>query len=145
MNDVKTKINELRDEVERLNYEIRELERQNSNFYIGVYAVGDSDYWDEYYCRLGFISEEQAKAWVDEQEQNIEVVNARYFEVTKEIYNKFGDWVCLDKLQKSINRNNPTIKKLEGVDSFEDSVNKAIEDLSKEIGIKHLSFRHPVK
>lgn len=142
MNDVTTKINELRDEVERLEYEIRELEKQNSNFYIGVCEIGNGDYWDEYYHRLGFISEEQAKTWV--YEQDTDVYNARYFEVTKEIYDKFWDWACLDKLRKAINRYDPAINKLEGVDSFEDSVNKAIKDLAKEIGIEHLSFMHPV-
>lgn len=53
MNDVTTKINKLREEVERLESEIREFELQNSNYYIGVCAIGDGDYWDEYYHRLG--------------------------------------------------------------------------------------------
>ena len=143
MNEVSKRIEELRNEIYRLEGEIRELERQNSNFYIGVCKIGDGDYWDEYYHRLGFISEEQAKTWVDEQERNTDVYNARYFEVTKEIYDKFCDWVCLDKLRISINRYCPSINKLEGVNSFEDSVNKAIKDLAKEIGIEYLSFMHP--
>ena len=144
MNETTKKIEELRDEIERLEYEIRELERKNSNFYIGVYVIGDGDYWDEYYTRLGFISEEQAKNWVVEQEDDENVYSAKYFEVTEEIYNKYWDWYCLDKLQKSINRYNTAIDNLEGVDSFEDSINKAITDLAEKLEIKYLSFMHPV-
>lgn len=143
MNEITKKIEELRDEVYRLNVEIRELEKQNSNYYIGVYEVGDGDYWDEYYCRLGFISETEASVWVDKQYRGDNVYNARYFEVSEEIYNKYGDWCALEKLKQDINTYNKAIKELEGVYDFEKMVNKAIDNLAKEIGIKYLSFMHP--
>ena len=143
MNEITKRIDELRKEINRLDYEIRELERQNSNFYIGVCDIGNGDYWDEYYHRLGFISEENAKAWVSEQLEDEDVYDARYFEVTAEIHNKYNDWVQLDKLKNAINRYNSEIDKLDGVDVFEETVDKAIKALAKEIGIRHLSFMHP--
>lgn len=145
MNETTKKIMELREEISRLECEIRELEQKNSNFYIGVYSICDGDYWDEYYCRLGFISEELAKKWVKEQKCDNGVYDARYFEVTEDKYKRFGDWYALDTLQRSINTYNSEIQKLECVYTFEESVNNAIVNLSKEIGIKYLSSMHPVE
>ena len=39
MNETTKRIKELRNEVDRINHEIFELERKNSNYYIGVYSV----------------------------------------------------------------------------------------------------------
>lgn len=144
MNETTNKINELRNEMRQLEYKIRELERENSNFYIGVYSIGDGDYWDEYYCRLGFISEEKAKTWVEEYlNDNDEVFDTRYFEVSEEKYKKFGDWYELDMLHKSLNTYNSEIRKLEHVYEFVESVNEAIVNVSEEIGINDLSSMHP--
>ena len=82
MNETTKKIKELREEVERLNSEIMKLERENSKFYIGVCYDGDDNYRDEYYHRLGYITEEEAKAWANEQLNKEDVYKARYFEIT---------------------------------------------------------------
>ena len=143
MNEKSKKIKELRDEVKELLYEIHKLQKENSNYYIGVYSIGNGDYWDEYYCQLGFITEETAKRWTEVLNEEEYVYEVKYFEVTEEIYHKYGDWRYLDELKASIRRYNRAIKNLEGVDSFYETVERAIEDLAKEIGIGHLSFMHP--
>lgn len=144
MNETTKRIKELRNEVDRINHEIFELERKNSNYYIGVYSVGNCDYWDDYYCQLGFITEEQAKTWAKDKRNEFEdVYSARYFEVTEEIYEKFGEWRSLYKLQESIAIGNPAIGKLEGADRFKEVVDEAVTNLTKEIGIEHPSFMYP--
>lgn len=143
MNETTKKIEELRNEIATIEQKIRELERVNSNYYIGVYSVGDGDYWDEYYRRLGFISEEKAKEWVEEQEADADVYTARYFEVTEEIYKKYISWENLDNLYTAINMYDKSIDELEGVVKFKDSVEEAIKALANEIGIEFLSFMHP--
>ena len=146
MNETTKKINELREEIEKLENEIYELKRKNSNYYIGVCKVGDFDYWDEYYYQLGFITEADAEAWVEKQRDDEDCVfDAKYFEVTKEIYDKYDDWYRLDNLKGNINLYSLAINKLEGIDSLRKSVDKAIEDLAKEIGIEYLSFMHPAR
>lgn len=145
MNETSKKIKELRNEINRLKDEITELEKKNSNYYIGVIKCGNGDYWDEYYYRLGFITEADAKSWVDHMfnTDEVEVYDATYFEVTKEIYQKYGDWFALDELRCAINTYNTEIRKLEGVYKFINSVDNAMSNIAKEIGIEYLSFMHP--
>ena len=145
MNETTKKINELREEIARINSEIHKLERENSNFYIGVCYYGDEDYWDEYYSGLGFITEEQAKTWRGERYKDNNVYQVDYFEVTKEIYDKFGSLYNLDRLNHRLIDYDPIIGKLEGFVSFKESVDKAIKDLAKEIGIEDISFMYPEK
>lgn len=145
MNEATKKIKELREEIARINTEIRKLERENSNFYIGVRCYGNGDYWDEYYSRLGFITEDKAKTWCSECYEEEDIHNASYFEVTKEIYDKFGSWYNLDRLNYRLKDYDPIIGKLEGFVSFKESVDKAIKDLTKEIGIEFLSFMYIAK
>lgn len=143
MNETTNKIKELREEIDRIEAEIYKLERQNSNFYIGVCKVGDGDYWDEYYHRLGYTSEDKAKAWVEEQYKDYAVWDAYYFEVSEEMYDKYGDWKILYKLDRRINTYDTAIKNLDGVDEFKKTVSDAIQNVAREIGIEYLSFMHP--
>lgn len=145
MNEVNKKIEELRNKISMLEREIADLEEQNSNWYIGMYSIGDGDYWDEYYVRLGYITEDRAIAWVDKTRNNEydEVYEAHYFPVDKERYDKFGDWCNLDRLLKDINTYSPAIRNLKGAIEFKATVDKAIQDLAKEIGIRYLSYMHP--
>ena len=143
MNELNEKIWELRDKIEELEHQIEDLERQNSNWYIGVYTIGDGDYWDEFYCQIGYMTEDRAKDWAEYRASNEDIYEARYFAVTEEVYKKYGSWRNLDELSKSINMYDPVVRNLKGVVSFRDDVNQAINDLAKELGIKYLGFMHP--
>lgn len=145
MNETTKKIKELREEIARIKTEIEKLERENSNFYIGVRYYGDGDCWDEYYSRLGFITEDKAKTWRSECYKKGDIHNVSYFEVTKEIYDKFGSWYNLDRLLDGIKMYDPIIGGLEGSANFRASVEKAIKDLTKEIEIEYLSFMYPAE
>lgn len=142
MNETNIQIKELREKIEELEERIAVLKSKNSNYYIGVYSIGDGNYWDEYYCRLGCITEEQAEDWVNKTLDG-DVYEAWYFDVTEEKYKKFGDWFELDKLRRSINMYNAAISGLKNVDTFVNTVGEAIRELAKEIGIEYLSFMHP--
>lgn len=144
MNEITKRIEELKSEIYRIEGEIRELEQKNSNYYIGVYTCGDCDEYEHYYLRLGFISEGEAKEWANKQQEDKYVDSAKYFEVTEEIYDKYYDWYCLDQLRKGINMYNQAIRNLEGIASVEKAVNKAINDIAKELGITSLTYEHPV-
>lgn len=148
MNEITNKINELKNEKYRIEAEIRELERQNSNYYIGVSYESDGKYgYDKYYYRLGFISEEEANTWVREQlleDDDWCKTIPTYFEVSEEIYKKYNDWATLDKLYMTIDRNDDAIRKLDGLDGFKKTVSDAIENVAREIGIGSLSENYPV-
>lgn len=105
------RIEELKEEVKKLKNEIEELERENSGYFIGVYKTLDGDYSDDNYCRLGFISEAKAKEEIDEIGSENGAVSTRYFEVSKEDYDKFMYWGQLDNLIGAVNLYNPVMKK----------------------------------
>ena len=144
MNEITKRIEELKSEIYRIEGEIRELEHKNSDYYIGVYSCDECGDYEHYYRQLGFISEAEAKEWADRQLEDTYADRAEYFVVTKEIYDKYYDWYCLDQLRKGINTYNQAIRNLEGIASVEKAVDKAINDIAKELKISNLTYEHPV-
>ena len=145
MNETTKKIYEIREEIKKLEWEIFELERKNSDWFIGMYTVGNYDYWDDYYLPLGFITEERAKKWVYDKTEDEDVRDAKYFAVTEEIYYKYREWQYLDDVYFTLKAYSAELNHLEGFYSFKNDVWGAIKNLTKDIGIEEdqLSFKHP--
>ncbi len=90
--EIDKKIDELNDKIYDLEREKRELENINKQYFVGMTTTDmyGSDYWDEFFYPLGFITEAEAIEWVDKHEEH-EYCPPRYYEVAKDEY----DAICL--------------------------------------------------
>lgn len=86
--EIDNKINELSSQIQRLKDERHDLERLNKQYFVGHFSNDDGrDYWDEYFCPIGYTTEAEAKAWIEKRDNGDSRVAPRYLSLTKEEYN----------------------------------------------------------
>ncbi len=139
MNEIIERIAKIEEEINRLTEEKRELVKQNSNYYIGVESIGDGNYWDEYIHRLGFITEEVALEWQNEDVPSY-VIGREYYAVNEEQYKLYGEWYSLYEAFKALYPN--CVANLDSVCAARDSIENRILNIVDELAIEYPEFQH---
>lgn len=142
MNEIDKKIKEMKDEISRLKYEIMLLEYENSGYYIGVRIIEYRYTKVRRFCRLGYITEAAAKDWSLKHLSDASVISTNVFKVTKEKYDKYGEWRELYKLIKMIDNKSGPVNKLEDIEKYIPLATKSINDILEYLDI---NSRYPIE
>ena len=98
--EIKAKIKDVKDKIEGLQRELRELQRENSGLFIGEKYY---EFFDDYELQtvfLGYLQEEEAEKWKEITENSGEdnLINVSVFQVDKAEYELR---LAIDKIEKA--------------------------------------------
>lgn len=99
--EIDKRISELNSQIRGLKDERYDLECLNKQYFVGHFSTDDGrDYWDEYFCPIGYTTEAEAKAWVEERNDGDSRVPPRYLSLTKEEYDNLVLCARIDKAHR---------------------------------------------